>query len=312
MNIIITLPEEIILTIFSYNLRDLLNNLDIVNQIIKGKEFWFWKCCYENLQYNNYCKSYYKESLFNEQYRFKDLINITNLTNEQNKNHILNAESLHYRERVIIFLNDVSRMEKLKTNYVKYESKYLNGSKYKSYFISIRSLYDQNRNIYIKNFCFEDLDILDGLEIATLHINNSLLLKNINTLTHFNQLRELNLKNNNITTIPNLSSLIILNKLDLSKNNISDIRGVNNCISLRLLDISDNNISDISVLTHMPRLEYLYMEGNKITKLSSLINFENLMTVYADINQCEDIEQINKAYDISFYTCRLKLNSSKD
>ncbi|MBN2161135.1 MAG: leucine-rich repeat domain-containing protein [Spirochaetes bacterium] len=78
-------------------------------------------------------------------------------------------------------------------------------------------------------------------------------------------LNELNLSNNMIEKIGNLSALVDLYYLFLSNNQIENIAPLESLVHLKELDISFNNISDIRVLEKLDGLEYVNLLGNPIS-----------------------------------------------
>ena len=76
--------------------------------------------------------------------------------------------------------------------------------------------------------------------------------KNILNLNGINQFYQtliiLNLRQNRISTINELKSMINLEKLDLSQNKIIDISSLSNLIKLTDLDLSKNSIKKIDSL----------------------------------------------------------------
>jgi Leucine-rich repeat (LRR) protein len=132
----------------------------------------------------------------------------------------------------------------------------------------------------------------------------------------------LNLQNNRISDIPNLSNLTHLVYLDIYENQISDIspilalpetrilasltlsenliRDITPLAKLNMLSglhLSGNHISDISVLSSLSRLEYLNLEDNDIVDLAPLLEM--------DISQ----KGFRKTYvDGAEYTVRMELH----
>lgn len=106
----------------------------------------------------------------------------------------------------------------------------------------------------------------------------------------------LNLRNNSLTSISNLSKLVNLEKLDMSYNNFETLdattvsqmtrlrilslshnrlkhphRFLLNALSLEYLDLSYNNFSIFRMNFNVPKLQELHLEGNNLTVLDTNI-----------------------------------------
>ena len=85
----------------------------------------------------------------------------------------------------------------------------------------------------------------------------------------------LDLANNEITDLDNLSDLSNIEELYLSNNKIGYIDALSNLLKLRILDLSDNLIDDISPIINLPNLEYIDLSGNRIPEYQLNILREN-------------------------------------
>jgi hypothetical protein len=79
---------------------------------------------------------------------------------------------------------------------------------------------------------------------------------------------ELNLSNNRIEKLGNLSGLTGLFYLYLANNQVENIKPLEGLVHLKELDISFNNISDISPLLKLGELEYVNLLGNPVRDYS--------------------------------------------
>ena len=164
------------------------------------------------------------------------------------------------------FLNYAIK-EFIKENIINYE---------KDEIISLKNDKDEdNKEILLKEFNKKyDLNIkdtkIDKLDLNGKEIGNEGLeyLSKIN----FRELKELNLKDNNISDIKMLEKIKVdkLETLDLSQNEISNINVFEKIKfrKLKYLYLFDNNISDIKVLEKIKfdKLEILDLKYNKIDK----------------------------------------------
>ena len=76
--------------------------------------------------------------------------------------------------------------------------------------------------------------------------------------------RVVDLSNNNLTDITELSGLKRIERLYLSNNHIGLIDSLGNLEDLQVLDISYNDVDDLSPLFELPNLSYLSAMGNRI------------------------------------------------
>lgn len=78
------------------------------------------------------------------------------------------------------------------------------------------------------------------------------------------QARCIDLSNNKITDLMPLIGLKNLEELDLSDNEVGFIDDISNLKQLRSIMLSNNYISDISPLFELANLEYANLSGNNI------------------------------------------------
>ena len=84
---------------------------------------------------------------------------------------------------------------------------------------------------------------------------------------------------NNIKTLSDITGLFNLNnlkKIDLSDNQINSIKELNQLVNLRHVVLTNNKISDlenVNYLRNLPNLEYLDLRGNEIAKKIRLNEF---------------------------------------
>eukprot|EP00944_MAST-04C_sp_MAST-4C-sp1_P012651 g12651.t1 len=80
----------------------------------------------------------------------------------------------------------------------------------------------------------------------------------------------LNLWNNDVAVIENLSKFPHLMRLTLRSNEIRSLRGLNQGRSLRWIDLSNNDISDLHGAENMPCLEWLDLHSNEFKTIAGL------------------------------------------
>ena len=111
-------------------------------------------------------------------------------------------------------------------------------------------------NIELPYFLLEDMD---DVELCGRNMEN------LDGIGHCCHLVRLELSDNHLSDVNELSSLDLLEELYLANNQISLADPLGFLERLKVLDISDNHIDDISVLNHLQNLEYLNISGNPIS-----------------------------------------------
>ena len=123
----------------------------------------------------------------------------------------------------------------------------------------------------------------------------------ISGLDNLKKLTYLNLRNNKISIMSGLDNLKKLNYLNLRNNVITEILGLKNLTNLVELNLSDNLISKISSLDSLLKLEFLYLNNNKIKqieglnslkKLTDLFLFDNYITSLSGISQLQNLKSL--------------------
>ena len=129
------------------------------------------------------------------------------------------------------------------------------------------------------------------------------------SLIKFNQLKEIDLSENEITSIELLCNMNLpfLKFLNLSYNKIKNIEPLSeiNSRKLKFLFIQNNQIEDIHVFLNndFPKLEILRLENNKIKENSN--SFQNLINLYTRSNMIlitreKEINEIKRRYNIEY------------
>lgn len=154
-----------------------------------------------------------------------------------------------------------------------------------------------------------------------------------NSLANFKNLKSLNIsyyKNKDI--INGVFKLTSLEKLNLNNNNIGNISEISNLTNLKELNLYSNNISDISVLSNLKNLTYLHLYANNISNLkpleSLIVNGKtNLQTLYLNnntlenyttqningqVNSINNIEILKKLHDAGLKNVNIAGNNFQD
>ena len=118
-------------------------------------------------------------------------------------------------------------------------------------------------------------------------------LSSIPDLSTLTNLEILNLDENEISSITALSSRTSLVALSLNENQISSISDLASLISLERLSLNDNSITDISDLASLTSLKRLSLNDNSISSISALSSLTSLTHLYLDGNTITDISALS-------------------
>jgi len=270
-----------------------------------------------NDNYNNYWLKEHKKK--NE--RLKDRNSLISFPTELNKTKDIIKKKNEELKNIIKFNEIVmDSCEKYNNNYFFLQS--LNNI-YKS--LNKENLRDSNDlNFLLADFNNEieysndAIDILrDDKNVEVNREKESLLLCNKKlgddyfrylSLIKFNQLKEIDLSQNEIESIDSISdmNLPFLEFLNLSYNKIEDIKplGEINTKKLKYLFIQNNQIKDIQVFQdyEFPKLKILRLENNKIEENED--SYKNIVKNYSKNNQIiltqKKIDEIKKLYNIEY------------
>ena len=102
----------------------------------------------------------------------------------------------------------------------------------------------------------------------------------------------LKLKNNSITNVSPLSSMVNLQELKLSQNQISDIKPLSSLVNLQELHLGENQISDINPLSSLVNLQTLLLNNNQISDIKPLASLVNLQELWLGRNQISDVSPL--------------------
>ena len=199
--------------------------------------------------------------------------------------------------------------------------KKLNKLWFKNTNISYLSQFIINNNINLEFLLVDNcskLDLVDIKQIKTLielHINHSMIC-NLDEISDLTELRILNLRNNNLSSVSNINKLINLESLNIQYNLIENVDELaqlkklkylyadNNNIqqlwlipltNLKYLEISNNKLESIKILELSPELEVLNIKNNNINHLPNLnkitnLNYERLQIDWKNIISIENMK----------------------
>jgi hypothetical protein len=129
---------------------------------------------------------------------------------------------------------------------------------------AVKSLTLSFKNIY-------QIDNLQGFEqcLTKLQLDNNII-QRIENLSHLTNLRWLDLSFNNIKVIEGLDQLVNLTDLSLFNNDIEVIENLDNLVNLNVLSLGNNNIKDVNQLKRLRQfknLRLLNLKGNPVYDL---------------------------------------------
>ena len=144
-------------------------------------------------------------------------------------------------------------------------------------------------------------DILDsdlvGLTVLTA-CNWSI--SNLEGIQYCTDLAELDLDDNQIVEISELSGLTNLGYLWLSENQIVDISALSDLSNLMYLYLYNNQIVDISALSGLTNLTDLWLHYNQIVDISALSGLTDLTELYLYNNQIVDISAVSSLTNLMY------------
>lgn len=126
-------------------------------------------------------------------------------------------------------------------------------------------------------------------------------IQRLRDLSHHQFLEKLILHHNGISAIDGLHGLKYLRVLDLSYNNISVIEGLDN-LPITELRLKGNKIQQLNGLDKLPHLSVLDVSENKIISLSQLALCTNLVHLDVSHNRIEYIRQCEYLQQVQWLT----------
>ncbi|CAL5990413.1 Conserved_hypothetical protein [Hexamita inflata] len=137
----------------------------------------------------------------------------------------------------------------------------------------------------LNDSCLPFISQLENLEHLNLSQNR---LQNVNELTSLRKLRVLDINQNRILDTRFLQDLAKMENLDISHNLIESINPLEGLIEIKQLDISQNKICSIAKLEKLKKLEYLNISFNKIIQVEVCKKFEKLTDLVTNGNLIQD------------------------
>lgn len=120
-------------------------------------------------------------------------------------------------------------------------------------------------------------------------------IKDLSPLSALTQLDILILKQDGITDVSALKTLVNLSQLDLSMNGaIKDVSSIKDMKKLSTLNLSSNAIENVDDIKDLTKLQYLNISGNKISALPDMSKLTDLRTLLASDNKLTDVTPVGQ------------------
>lgn len=134
-------------------------------------------------------------------------------------------------------------------------------------------------------------------------------------LQEINNLKKLDLHNNNIKIIKNLEIMPKLEYLNLGLNEISKIEGLDKLPKLKTLRLHSNKISKIENLEKLQQLEFLDLRYNQIEWIEGLGYLDNAKKIALDGNPLQsnlERKMVDLGFEFDAVGVRLRENEIAD
>ena len=177
------------------------------------------------------------------------------------------------------------------------------------------------KNITAINNKIENIDVLSNLDMKYICLDGNNI-SNINVVSNWTNLVDMSFANNIIENVPDFSKLVNLETVNLSNNKIKSIEnisgnieelsidnneltslsGVQNLSKLKILSVSNNQINSLSELESLEELENLNINKNQIRDVSGLVNCPKLKYLYMDNNYIANFENLSNLSSLEKYS----------
>ncbi|XP_078428195.1 leucine-rich repeat (LRR) family protein [Wolffia australiana] len=135
----------------------------------------------------------------------------------------------------------------------------------------------------------EELSHFHNLKILELGSNRLRVMENMETLTN---LQELWLGRNRIKAV-NLCGLKTLKKISLQSNRLTSMAGFQDCVALEELYLSHNGIEKMEGLSSLVNLRVLDISNNKLTAVEDISNLSRLEDLWLNDNQIPSLDGLD-------------------
>lgn len=108
-------------------------------------------------------------------------------------------------------------------------------------------------------------DLHKIINIKSLDLSKKSYLQNLDAISRFSNLENLNISQTEITNLTPLSGLIALKEINLSNTRIVDLSPLKNHVGLQNINIENTRVQTLETLSNMPDLTLIMADGSRIT-----------------------------------------------
>ena len=140
----------------------------------------------------------------------------------------------------------------------------------------------------------KDITGIENFEnLKTLNLNNNKV-TNLNQLSKLKNLETLSVRFNGLTSLESLKDLTNLAQLDASNNSITDTKEIASLTKLNTLLLSNNNIgNNLNGIKSLSNLKTLAIANNNVSNLDALSSL-NIESLYASLNKITNVSKITE------------------
>lgn len=128
-------------------------------------------------------------------------------------------------------------------------------------------------------------------------------IKSVEGIQYFKNVKKIDVSQNAIDRLPDLSGLNNLEELILSDNQIDTLPGIGYMSNLYTLSISDNLIRDISEIEYLSNLKLLLADNNPLIGLPYMDRFSTLQRLQISGCGLTELADFSKLSNLKFLSC---------
>lgn len=126
------------------------------------------------------------------------------------------------------------------------------------------------------------------------------------------QIQQLNLRNEEVTSLDGVEHLTGVFRLDLAENAITDLGPMEGMTALVDITLKNNAITDLTPLAGLPLVEYLVLDHNQIVDLAPLSGMTTLEVLSVDGNQVVSLEPLKGLTNLTYLSAGGNLIASAE
>ena len=112
----------------------------------------------------------------------------------------------------------------------------------------------------------------------------SWLKKNYPDENTWSKIKEIDCRNNHLTSLDGIENLVNLEKLFCWNNDLNSLEGIENLVNLKVLSCSNNLLNSLEGIENLVNMEYFNCSANHLTSLDGIENLVNLKFLYCHNN----------------------------